>query len=199
MLIGDIKKAIRFRCNFSPILTPEFIRISALQVISDISLKAKGLKTTHDIMLTPDTFFYDIPIETMMINKIEYGTPKEFAENLQSTLVPGADYNLIWTGSGGPQTAQLKINFTTDSNKVLKIYQNIFSDASAILDLADNMDTSNLNNVVAPICEQAIIDGVVHYYKLDFERNPTSSASIEKYVDTLEALLNHFNERIEHL
>jgi len=201
MLIRNIKNAIRNRCNNSPAITAEFILSSAIQVMQDLSLKAQVIKNNSNITLTPDTYEYDLGQFTLACNKVEYGTADELAENIQTTLRAGIDYETIWYNNvlgTAPQSLKIRLKWNPSPDKILRIYTNDFNDAASTLDFSTANNFNNLNQIIAPVCEQAIIDGVVAFYKLDFERNPTSQASVSKYSDTLTEIASLFNERVEN-
>ena len=198
MTQGEFKKNIRLACNFSKVLQPDFMETLLKRIVNDVAMKAQPFKDEYDLTTTATTLEYATDHNVMTISKVVYGSEEDLDEGGGTTLVRGKDFVTIWKKSGAnPGSIIIKLAFDPGSGDILRITTNDLSDFG--LDLADANDTTSMDDTFNPIVQNALIQGFVQAFKLEYLASPTSQASSAQYHDTLNEILAIFNERVDYV
>ena len=200
MTIGQMKQAIRQKCRLDQRLTDAYMLISVIEGMSRISAGTRVMKREQTIAagtFVSGTYNYALLTGTLSVEKVEYGTVADFADNQQETLDPIVDYKITKSYTDpttlNVQQPYLILSFDPDATYMAKVYCSILIDdllAAVWADDAAQLDTVVPRNAVLPLIEY-----VAQMHKKNWQGQPTDK---EDFANVEQDIAQAFNERVEY-
>jgi len=198
MNVGEIKQGIRQRCRFDPILTDNYLLNYAIQALQRFAIKGEPFKATYDINPTSGTYKYQLPLSTINVESVEYGTSDDFDQMNMITLVDKTDYRITkdtTDGFGNVQTIWIEMYFEPDTNKIIRVHYS--GNISTILTTLWQDDTNILNGIIPEQAQQPLIEYIAYQHKKSYLKDSFSQMDAAELANAEEDLFKIYNERVE--